>query len=316
MPLTTDQMKDSSNLSGFSFNSIWQIREDSTYPALRAVENNAPFAFSDTFNLKTSELSLADLLSNDYDMEMIHNNLVLKVLSVTQGVTTDSTSIISFPAKMAATVKYRIGEIRIDNNDTLWGNIAVAIIKAAPSAPAIVSPEDNAVNVSLTPEFAWTKEYWAESYHLQIAIDSLFTFNADTVLIDTICRYKALDSSTKYFWRVKASNTIDTSEWSAIGHFSTYPELTSNNTQSIFSKKFDFKSLANGIIKYELPQLSHVSIKIYGINGQCIYVPVCSMQPPGYYTMRIDRQKLARGCYIVKFNAGIYNKTEVIHLTK
>jgi hypothetical protein len=126
--LSTAKMKASSSFSGFDFNTVWTIREDSTYPGLRTIPDNAPFAFPDFPTSTSVTYSLANLLSNDCDIETLQGNLILKIISASPGATTDSTSTLTFTTATIDTVKYRVGEIRSAIGDTLWGNIATAII--------------------------------------------------------------------------------------------------------------------------------------------------------------------------------------------
>jgi hypothetical protein len=126
--LTSAEMKNSSNFGNLDFASMWNIHNDSTYPGLRSVSDNAPFAFADTFSTGRT-FTLSQLLSNDCDIETVRANLVLKVASVSSGIT-DSISILNFPYNISngtiISIRYRVGEGR--TSDTLWGNIATSII--------------------------------------------------------------------------------------------------------------------------------------------------------------------------------------------
>jgi hypothetical protein len=128
--LTTSRMRDSSSFEGFDFSSDWTIRKDSTYPALRTVGNNAPFAFADTINANKN-FDLQSLLLNDFDMEKIQNSLVVKVTNISAG-TTDGAKFFTFPDNFSVgnnvLLSYRIGEICDSTGDTLWGNIAASVI--------------------------------------------------------------------------------------------------------------------------------------------------------------------------------------------
>jgi hypothetical protein len=127
--LTTAQMKKPSSFIGWSFSSTWIIRTDSTYPGLRGIDN-APFAFADSMKSGRT-FTLSKLLQNDYDIETAQKNLILRVQSATIGTAINISTLI-FPIRTASgyidTIKYRVGEIRFAQNDTLWGNITTAII--------------------------------------------------------------------------------------------------------------------------------------------------------------------------------------------
>ena len=137
--LTTVQMEQSANYSGWAFNTMWTIRTDSTYPGLRKMVN-APFAFADTFSTGNT-FALSKLLLNDCALDTGRNNLVLKVISASAGIT-DSVSILTFPSGIAtgtiSTVQYRVGEVRTAIGDTLWGNIATSFIIDSTSISSIM----------------------------------------------------------------------------------------------------------------------------------------------------------------------------------
>jgi hypothetical protein len=128
--LSTAEMKYLSNLNNFDFLNTWTIRNDSTYPGLQTMNNNAPFAFNDSLS-SARIFRLSQLLLNDCDIETANQNLVLKLTSTKFGIT-DSISTLEFPYTVANgmidTLKYRVGEIRAAIGDTLWGNIATAIL--------------------------------------------------------------------------------------------------------------------------------------------------------------------------------------------
>jgi hypothetical protein len=149
--VTIALLKKSTSFSAWNFNTIWTIRTDSTYPGLRGVDN-APFAYADSFST-TRVFKLSNLLANDCDIETGNKNLVLKVLSATSG-TTDSVSSLTFGSSIAVgtkdTVYYRVGETRSAVGDTLWGNVARAILVLSSNTETeqglITAPEGFALN--------------------------------------------------------------------------------------------------------------------------------------------------------------------------
>ncbi|MDO9258158.1 MAG: T9SS type A sorting domain-containing protein, partial [Bacteroidales bacterium] len=112
---------------GWDFNKVWVIRTDSTYPGLRGIDN-APFALPD-FLKSNRTFTLSRLLLNDYDLQSVHKNLVLKIIRVSEGIT-DSVSKFTFPVNVsngkADTLYYRVGKVLVA--DTLWGNTAKSVI--------------------------------------------------------------------------------------------------------------------------------------------------------------------------------------------
>jgi len=96
-------------------------------------------------------------------------------------------------------------------------------IIAAPDSITNFYPAANAVNVPVLFNFKWNKSQWAETYHFQLAQDSLFenTIIDDSTLADTLISSGMLTFDTRYFWRVKAKNIGGTTEWSRVVSFTT-----------------------------------------------------------------------------------------------
>lgn len=114
-----------------SFETEWRIRPDSTYPALRSVDN-APFAFPDTL-LTGQSFDLKRLLENDFDIVSWRTGLAVRVDSLSAG-TTDSLTQLAFPGAVGnfdtLSLLYRVGRIR--TGDTLWGSQALSFLVANP----------------------------------------------------------------------------------------------------------------------------------------------------------------------------------------
>jgi hypothetical protein len=151
--LSTIEMKNSANLSNIgSFSTLWKIRNDSTYPALRSVNNNAPFAFTDSVKT-TASISLAKLLYNDFDYESLQSKLTFKVVGSTTHVGSVSNNVYTFNTGMAYgsadTVVYRVGEI-VAVSDTLWGNQATSRFIYYNNKPIVSSVADTSMRVNTT----------------------------------------------------------------------------------------------------------------------------------------------------------------------
>jgi hypothetical protein len=227
--VATTRLKQQSSFSGWDFNTLWRIREDSTYPGLRTLDNT-PFAFIDTIESQRT-LSLASLLANDCDIETARNKLTLRVLALSSG-TTDSVNTFSFPAGAlygdTASITYRIGEVR--NGDTLWGNRSMAFIRfdniSTVAAPRPVSPANGVINqpISQLP-LVWTQVNAATTYHIKIATDSNFKsiFLEDSTLTGVTLSLGGLANFTIYYWRVRAKDGAGVSAWTTCRRFRTIP---------------------------------------------------------------------------------------------
>ncbi|MCX6134195.1 MAG: fibronectin type III domain-containing protein [Ignavibacteriales bacterium] len=96
-------------------------------------------------------------------------------------------------------------------------------IVAAPPAPSLTSPADNATGVSTSPTITWGTSSGATSYRLQLSTSSQFSSTVldDSSLTGTSRLGGPLANGTKYYWRVRAKNAGGTSSYSSNFSFTT-----------------------------------------------------------------------------------------------
>ncbi len=102
-------------------------------------------------------------------------------------------------------------------------NITVRSGETAPPPPTLSSPADNATNISLQPTLSWDSSSSADSYTLQVSTNSSFTsyvYN-QSGLTNTSQQISGLSNSTWYYWKVNATNSYGTSDWSSHWWFAT-----------------------------------------------------------------------------------------------
>jgi hypothetical protein len=90
-------------------------------------------------------------------------------------------------------------------------------------APVLLVPLNGDTNQTYLSNVSWEKINGAELYQIQMSTDSLFT---SLVLNDSGCvsSFRQLDfvqSSQKYYWRVRARNKTQVSQWSFVRSFTT-----------------------------------------------------------------------------------------------
>jgi hypothetical protein len=121
-------------------------------------------------------------------------------------------------------------------NQTGWGGFSViwkfSTIVPVPSAPLLLSPIDNSIDIPLTPSLEWSLVSFASSYRIQVSSDSTFTTaefdTTGTAFPQLVVPPGKLTGLTKYFWRINASNINGTSLWSAVWNFRTLQNLILN----------------------------------------------------------------------------------------
>ena len=92
-------------------------------------------------------------------------------------------------------------------------------------------PRNAGIGAPVTGVIKWKKITDASKYHIQISKTNDFKQNAadSTIGSDTLFNYSKLLNNTAYYWRVRAMNSKDTSDWSEVFSFTTVlpaPKLT------------------------------------------------------------------------------------------
>ncbi len=93
-----------------------------------------------------------------------------------------------------------------------------------PDIPSLASPADGAEEVDINAEtLVWNKITVAENYEVNIALDSEFSniIEQDDNVNDTTYSIANLEGETEYYWRVRATNFIGSSDWSETWSFTT-----------------------------------------------------------------------------------------------
>jgi hypothetical protein len=144
-PKTTSQLKTATIFSGWDFTDKWILRNDTTYPGIRGL-NNSPFSFRDTLEVK-GYTSVQPILANDYDIETLQSNLVFKISKLYGKGNISNSKWFCFPVGTAVgtldSMLYNVGEV-ISEGDTLWGNTAIVVLRKVTNSPP------NALNDTIT----------------------------------------------------------------------------------------------------------------------------------------------------------------------
>ncbi|MFH2048365.1 MAG: hypothetical protein ABIJ12_02875, partial [bacterium] len=92
-----------------------------------------------------------------------------------------------------------------------------------PDVPNLLSPANNAENVSLSPLLQWSSAEHAQLYNLVLATDVSFenVYVSPQYIDDTSYQAAELSDNTTYYWQVQSLNDAGMSDWSETWSFTT-----------------------------------------------------------------------------------------------
>lgn len=125
-------------------------------------------------------------------------------------------------ALVAAATSNVITSIKTGTPNLLLYSLFGGSTPTAPAAPTLSSPTNAATNVSTSPTLSWAASSGATSYTYQVSTSSSFTsyvYNASTTA--TSIALSGLSAGTTYYWRVSATNSAGTSDYSTVYGFTT-----------------------------------------------------------------------------------------------
>ncbi len=108
----------------------------------------------------------------------------------------------------------------------LWRRLLLQFVlgmRPVPLPPDLSSPADGTINTPIAPTLVWNVSTGATSYRLQVSsrLDFSTTIYNQDILIGTSQTINGLEYSTKYYWRVNATNSAGTSTWYQVWNFTT-----------------------------------------------------------------------------------------------
>jgi len=186
-----------------------------------------------------------------------------------------------------ATINITTGE-----PDDFTSEILVLYIIEEISAPVLTFPENAAINQPISLIFDWADVVNATEYEYEISTDQTFSIvDFSGTIAETEQEITGLDYGTEYFWKVQATNTNQTSEWSEIWSFTTleavgvkeveYQKLLLYPNPAKDKIFFDFEDV---ILKIKLYNSLGYEINQYTVNDDFLN---CSELPAGIYFIEI-----------------------------
>lgn len=165
----------------------------------------------------------------------------------------------------------------------------------------------------------------ATTFEFEVSKDSLFSA-ADSSFFDisneNYSEIEVLGLSTgKWYWRVRASNSLVTTDWSAVHWFIYYADVTNVTIQKLenkFSLSQNYPNPFNPTttIEYSIPKQDFVNITVYDLLGNKISELVNEEKPSGNYSIKFDGNNLSSGVYLYILKTTNFTESKKLILLK
>lgn len=189
-------------------------------------------------------------------------------------------------------------------------------------APTLVAPANGATLVALNPLMDWNSVSSANAYRIMISDDSTFTTTVlDTNVSGTEIQLanNFLSVNTQYFWRVAGRNEAGDGPFSGTWSFTTgVTNIEPTSLPIVYELYRNYPNPFNPTtkIKFDIPENSFVSLKIYDITGREVANLVSQEMAPGRYEKDWNASAYSSGIYFYRITAGSFVKTYKMILSK
>tara|TARA_R100001143_G_scaffold63607_1_gene73981 strand:+ start:28827 stop:31091 length:2265 start_codon:yes stop_codon:yes gene_type:complete len=155
-------------------------------------------------------------LSRDF----LHTNKILDKTVNGTSLTVDS------PLNNSTLYFWRVRAIGPAGTSNWSGTFRFTTQLGLPNQVTLISPQDEFINIRPGFEFRWEDAPGVENYELQVSESPDFTNRVieETLSQNRYSETQNLDFSTTFYWRVRASNSTGTTDWSEVWSFTTIIE--------------------------------------------------------------------------------------------
>lgn len=171
-------------------------------------------------------------------------------------------------------------------------------------------------------QFTWQKNPIADNYQFQLSKSSDFTvlIKDTTGLLDTSITQTNLSPYTIYFWRVKFSNAIGSSDCS-VRKFRTQQaaSVAVNNalpTEYQLLQNYPNPFNPNTMISFTLKDGGTTSLKVYDVLGREVGTVVNEYLAAGAYSFQFNAENLTDGVYFYQLTSGKFSAVKKMLLVK
>ncbi len=197
-------------------------------------------------------------------------------------------------------------------------------VEATPQlSPLLTTPQHEAEDISLNSEFTWEPIVDADTYHLQVSLDTEF----DSIIVNQegieevmYILEEDLESGTSYYWHVRASIGGELSAWSETWMFTTQQvtSIDANDLPHEFTLLQNYPNPFNPstIIQFGLPQAADVRLEVFNMVGQRVAMLENGRRTAGWHAIQFDASGLSSGIYIYRIQTDSWTQTRKMLMVK
>ena len=192
-----------------------------------------------------------------------------------------------------------------------------------PGNAVISSPANNSTgNEYAALTLVWVKGLNSPECEYRVAKSSNFlsVLFSGIVSVSQVSLWN-LDPATTYYWQVRGKNGSVYGEWTPVSNFMTRGSITGVDEMEIPNEFRLLQNYPNPFnpttkISYDIPEQSHVVIKVWDILGKDIETLISSEKSAGRHEVSFDASKLSAGLYIYTIHAGNFSASKKMLLVK
>jgi photosystem II stability/assembly factor-like uncharacterized protein len=226
---------------------------------------------------------------------------------------TEESSVTIYSLLFGATYHWRVKAVHLLDTTDWSDNRDFQIINTV----LLTSPENNATGQLPLLTLTWNEIIGVEKYEVRwwriendTICDTVFTITPSFAMVNP------LDMGEEYFWKVRAINNLDTTDWSATWAFNT-EELGIDGHILAKDKIHMFPNPTNGDFYIELISEYPTSIQITILNivGKTVFDNSFTFGQ-GTETKKIEINNLNSGLYFIRLKSGDAVYTEKLIIDK
>ncbi len=186
-----------------------------------------------------------------------------------------------------------------------------SFVSAVPVTPNLSYPGNFLPDVPVNLTLQWNKALAAASYRIQVSKSLTFnTFFVDTTgIADTSLALQNLDGYTIYYWRVRASNTVGPSPWSAPFKFRTVLitlVASADQLPQTYELSQNYPNPFNPYttIEFSIPKSGFTSLRVYDLLGREVAILQNDVLERGSYRVKFEGSSLPTGTYFYVLTSG------------